>query len=86
MGILNQNGQLPVGVRIWYSNVFCASGHDTYAHRMSFMYVLVRGGAWIVNIPGSPSNTFRQLSSFGHTNVEIFNTSCLEQNLQEVVI
>ena len=44
--------------------------HDTYAYRMSFMYVHVGGGAWIFNIPGgateSPSNTFRQLSSGGH--------------------
>ena len=32
--------------------VFCASGDDTYAYRISFMYVHVGGGAWILNIPG----------------------------------
>ena len=29
MGTLNQNGRLPVGVTVWYPNVFCTSGHDT---------------------------------------------------------
>ena len=46
----NENGRLPVGVTIWY--VCCASDHDTYASRISLMYVHVGGGAWIVNIPG----------------------------------
>ena len=63
METLNQNGRLPVGVTVWYP-VFCASGHDTYVYRMSFMYVHVGDGAWIVNIPGgaieSNGNTFHQ--------------------------
>ena len=50
-------------------NVFCASGHDTYAYRMSLMYVHLGGGAWIFNIPGgaieSTGNTFLQLSQEG---------------------
>ena len=49
---------------------FCASGHDTYAYRMSLMYVHLGGGAWIFNIPGgaieSTGNTFLQISSGGH--------------------
>ena len=32
--------------------VFCPSGHDTYAYKMSLMYVHVGGGALIFNIPG----------------------------------
>ena len=43
MGTLNQNGQLPVGVTVWYTDVFCVSGHDTY--KMSFMDVHVGGWA-----------------------------------------
>ena len=35
------------------ANVFCASGDVTYSCRISFMYVHVGGGAWIVNIPGA---------------------------------
>ena len=31
-GTLNQNGRLPFGVTVWYFDVFCASGHDTYAN------------------------------------------------------
>ena len=48
-------------------DVICASGDDTYAYRILFMYVHLGGGAWFVNIPGdtieSPGNTFHQLSS-----------------------
>ena len=33
--------------------IFCASGDDTYACQILFMYVHVGGGAWIVNIPGN---------------------------------
>ena len=70
MGTLNQNGQLPVGVTVWYPNVFCASCHDTYAYRILFMHMHVGGGAWIFNIPGgaieSPGNAFHQLYSGGH--------------------
>ena len=51
LGTLNQNGWLPVGVTIWYPDFVRVSGHDTYAYRMSFMYVHVGGGAWIFNIP-----------------------------------
>ena len=51
-------------------DVLCASGDDTYAYQISFMYVHVGGRAWIVNIPGgaidSLGNTFQQLSSGGH--------------------
>ena len=71
MGTLKQNGRLPVGVTVWYPRCFfCAFGHDTYAYRMSFMYVHVGGGDWIFNIPGgaieTPSNNFCQLLSGGH--------------------
>ena len=69
MGTLNQNGQLPVEVTVWHPRWF-ASGHDTYAYRVSLMYVHVEGGAWICNISGgaieSPGNTFRQLLSGWH--------------------
>ena len=69
MGSLNQNGRLPVGATVWYPNVFCVSGHDTYAYGTSFMYMHVGGGAWIFNIPGgaieSPSNTFISYSQEG---------------------
>ena len=57
---MNQNGRLPVGVTVWYPDVFCVSGHDTYVYRMSFMYMHVGGRTWIVNVPGgawSPGNT-----------------------------
>ena len=27
---VNQNGRLPVGLRVWVQQVVCASGHDTY--------------------------------------------------------
>ena len=68
MGTLNQNGQLPVGVTVWYTDVFCVSGHDTY--KMSFVDVHVGGWAWIFNIPGgaiqSLGKTFHQLSSGRH--------------------
>ena len=47
MGTLNENGRLPVGVRVWYPDVFCASGDDTYAYQMSFMYVHLGGWGWI---------------------------------------
>ena len=55
---------------VWYLDVFCASGHDTYVYQMSFMYMHVGGRAWIFNIPGgaleSNGYTFRQLSLGGH--------------------
>ena len=42
--------------------VFCVCGDGTYVYQILFMYVHVRGGAWIVNIPGgareSPGNPF----------------------------
>ena len=54
-------------------DVFCVSSDDTYAHRISFMFVHVGGGAWLVNIPGgaietlvTPGNAFHQGSSEGH--------------------
>ena len=44
--------------------------HDTYAYRMSFIYMHIGGGALIFNIPGgaieSAGNTFCHLSSGGH--------------------
>ena len=50
--------------------VFCASGHETCANRMSIMSIHVGGGVWIFNIPGgateSDGNSFHQLSSGGH--------------------
>ena len=73
MRTLNQNGRLPVGVTNWYPDIFCASGHYTYAYQILFMCVHVGGGAWIFNIPGAmwsplvtPGNTFHQISSGGH--------------------
>ena len=63
-GSNNEDGWLTVGVTVWYCDVFCVSGDDTYAYRIWFMYVHVGGGAWIVNIPGgtieSPGNAFHQ--------------------------
>ena len=52
MGTLNQTGRRSVGVTVWCPNVFSAS-HDTYAYRISFMYM---------------RNTIRQLSSEGLDN------------------
>ena len=58
-------------------DVFCASRHDTYAYRWSFMYVHVGGGAWIFNIPGgaieSPNNTFHQLLAITKFHVNLTN-------------
>ena len=41
MGTLNQSGQLPVGVKVWYPRCFLC------VCRLSFMYVHVGEGAWI---------------------------------------
>ena len=69
MGTLNQNGQLPVGVTIWYSNVFCESGHDTYAYQMSFMHMHVGGRAWIIfQIKESPGKSFIIYHQYGTGN------------------
>ena len=38
------------------------------------------------HLRGSWGSSNLSFISFGHTNVEIFNTSCLKGNLQEVVI
>ena len=69
MGSLNKNGGLPVGVT-GTPDVFCASGHDVYAYRMSFMYVHVGGGAWIFNILGCDiKSDGNALNSYGQEGI-----------------
>ena len=40
---VNQNGRLPIRLRVWVKRVFCTSGHDRYAYRMSCVYVYEGG-------------------------------------------
>ena len=51
-------------------DVFCVSGHHTYACRMSFMYMHVGGGALVFNVPGSiiesPDNTSYHREGIGN--------------------
>lgn len=41
-----QNGRLPIGIRVWLQRLFCASGHDTCAYQILFIYIKFNGGGF----------------------------------------